>query len=308
MSVLENFPMVSQRDGDPNQDFDCVPTSIAAAMEWLTGQTFTGGEIKDAVYGRNYTGGTGAIAYVDYCAARGVTLAPINGNGNELVASLHSELVDQHPVLITEPDPYASGWTHVCVAFKDDAGSITVLDPWIEQPVTKSNAEWASQLLDNQIWKLEKAMLPIHEAAHFFTDLGNNVWKCTNGNHLGHGMLGYYCRTGPTPLFGLTLLGLPLSEEISVPGHNGVVLQIFERGVLAYDPAHVLDHPPGAGDVYTMHIDSGLGLTQLAQFLPTTAPGPSTSPNITTLISDLQALQTTTSTGFAKVPADLGKS
>lgn len=31
MPVLENFPMLSQRDGNVNQDFDCVPTSIAAA-------------------------------------------------------------------------------------------------------------------------------------------------------------------------------------------------------------------------------------------------------------------------------------
>ena len=306
MSVLANFPMISQRDGDANQDYDCVPASIAAAMQWLTGQKHTAREIKDAVYKPDFVGGTAAIAYVDYCAARGVILAPVNGDGHALVAALHSALANQHPALITESDPYASGWTHVCVAYRDNANSITVLDPWIDQPVTKSDAEWASQLLDNQIWTLEKAMLVINEVSRYFTDLGNDVWKCENGHLLGHGILGYYCRTGSAPLFGLTLFGLPKTNEIGVPGHPGVVLQVFERGVLVYDPGHVLDNPPGSSDVYTMHIDSGPGLAQLAGFLP--APTPQTSPNIAAIISELQALQTATDAGLAKVLADLGKS
>jgi hypothetical protein len=306
MAELANFPMISQRDGDVNASLDCVPASIAACMQWLTGQHYTASEIKDAVYGTGYTGGTAASAYVDYCAARGVILSPVNGDGIALVAALHNALAEQHPALITEPDPYASGWTHVCAAYQDDASSITVMDPWIDQPVTKSDAAWAAQLQFNQIWTLEKAMLTIHEATQFFTDLGNNVWKCANGNHLGHGMLGYYCRTGPAPLFGLTLLGLPLTEEIAVAGQKGVVLQVFERGVLTYDPAHVLDHPPGAGDVYTTRLDSGPALAQLSRFLP--APTPQPAPGNNTIISELQALRTTIETGLARVLADLGKS
>ncbi len=65
------------------------------------------------------------------------------------------------------------------------------------------------------------------------------------------------------------------------------VYQRFERGVLAYDPQHVINSPPGAGDVYCMHIDSGLGqdprISQLqaliaqlqqpaSQTLPTASP------------------------------------
>lgn len=161
MSELAGFPMISQRDSDPNANFDCVPTSIAACLQWLTGQKFSGGEIKDAVYGRNYTGGTAARAYVDYCASHGVTLAPINGTGAALVTALHGALAEQHPCLITEPDPYAAGWTHVCAAYKDTSSSITVMDPWIDAPVTKSDAAWASQLEFNQIWVLKRSdMIP----------------------------------------------------------------------------------------------------------------------------------------------------
>lgn len=148
-------------------------------------------------------------------------------------------------------------------------------------------------------------MLTINEAAPFFTDTGSNVWKCTSGKHLGHGMLDYYCRAGSLPLFGLTLLGLPLTEEIGVTGHPGVVLQVFERGVLACDPAHVLDYPPGAGDVYTMHLDSGPALAQIVHFLPTSVQSVS---HAVALIDEVQALQSAIQTGLARVLTDLDQS
>ena len=176
---LANFPMISQRDGDANADFDCVPASIAACMQWLTSTHYTASEIKDAVYGATYTGGTAATAYVAYCAARGVKLAPVNGNGSALVTALRASLAAQHPALITEPDPYmptSSGFSHVCAAYKCDATTITVMDPWIDKPVTKSDAEWASELEFNQIWTLEKHM-PVPTG---WTDK-NNTLTAANG-------------------------------------------------------------------------------------------------------------------------------
>jgi len=158
MPELTGFPMLSQRDGDINQDYNCVPTSIASALSWLTGKSYRGGTIKDLVYGQAYVGGTAASAYVAYCASQGIKLEPINGSGEQLVAALHTEIAAEHPCLITEPDPYSVGWTHVCCAYKCDSGSVTVMDPWISVPVWKSDAQWATQLADNQIWRLEKAM------------------------------------------------------------------------------------------------------------------------------------------------------
>jgi hypothetical protein len=155
MSQLANFPMLSQRDGDINATDDCVPASIAACLEWLTGRQYSAREVKDAVYGPAYTGGTAAFEYVSYCREQGVNLEPISGNGAELVADLHKIVASNRPALITEPDPYEAGWSHVCAAYREDDGSITVMDPWIDQPVTKVDSTWASQLEDNQIWLME---------------------------------------------------------------------------------------------------------------------------------------------------------
>lgn len=157
MTTLQHFPMVSQRDGDINADFDCVPASIAACLSYLTGRHYKASEVKDSVYGTPYTGGTAAIKYVDYCAAQGVRLAPIDGSAAQLVASIKSFIASGHPCIITEPDPYLAGWLHVCAAFACDSASITVMDPWIDAPVKKSDGAWVSQIVGNEVWMLERS-------------------------------------------------------------------------------------------------------------------------------------------------------
>jgi hypothetical protein len=292
---LANFPMISQRDGDANQNYDCVPASIAACLTWLTGKPYTARQIKDAVYGPGYVGGTAAEAYIDYCAAQGVKLFPVDGSGSALVVALRNAIAAGHPALITEPDPYAAGWTHVCAAYKFDNTSITVMDPWIDQPVTKADSTWAAQLQENQIWVVEKAMLDISAVSHYFTDQGNSVWKCIQtGCLLGHGMLGFF-RSQSAPL---ALLGLPRTNELAIPGHPGVVLQVFERAVLCYDPAHTIDNPPGAGDVYALHIDQATS-PAVAQILTLLGIQPATpTVNTTDLIAQFHAIQAAATAGL----------
>lgn len=95
--------------------------------------------------------------------------------------------------------------------------------------------------------------------ASHFSGTDNTMWQCKdNGFVVGHAILDFYRSFGGTALCGLTFLGLPTSNEQGV-GHPGVVYQRFERGILCYDPGHVLDNPPGSGSVYLMHIDSGIG-------------------------------------------------
>jgi N-acetyl-anhydromuramyl-L-alanine amidase AmpD len=95
--------------------------------------------------------------------------------------------------------------------------------------------------------------------ASHFSGADNTMWTCKdNGFIVGHAILDFYRSFGGTALCGLTFLGLPRSNEQGV-GHPGVVYQRFERGILCYDPGHVLDMPPGSGSVYLMHIDSGIG-------------------------------------------------
>lgn len=159
MPELMNFPIVSQRDNDPNAEFDCVPASIAMGLRYLTGGQYTARQIKDAVYGESYVGGTAASAYVSYCASQGVKLAPVDGSGMALVEAINNAIAAGHPVLITEPDPYlppGSGFTHVCIAYKSENNQITVMDPWIAAPVTKADSAWSEQLQDNQIWTMQK--------------------------------------------------------------------------------------------------------------------------------------------------------
>lgn len=155
---LSSFPHISQRDGDINSVDDCVAACVAMGLEFLTGRKYTAGEIKDAVYGSAYTGGTAAVNYEAYCAGQGVSLSPINGNGQQLVAALKAEISAGHPCVVTEPDPYEAGWSHCCAAyaFNTDQATITVVDPWIDADVTKSDATWAAQLLYSQIWTMRR--------------------------------------------------------------------------------------------------------------------------------------------------------
>lgn len=156
MNELPNFPHISQRDGDINSVDDCVAACVAMGLEYLTGKKYTAGEIKDAVYGPSYTGGTAAVEYVSYCKSQGVTLSAINGNPAQLVSALKAQISAGHPCIVTEPDPYEAGWSHCCAAyaFNSDAQTITVVDPWIDRDVTRTDASWQSQLLYSQIWTM----------------------------------------------------------------------------------------------------------------------------------------------------------
>src|SRR5436305_13183941 len=140
MTELPNFPIVSQLDGSNNAEMDCVPASIAAGLEYLTKKTFTGGQIKDAVYGRSYTGGTEIRAYVEYCEKVGIKLEEVHGTGAQLTNVIKECIVDGWPVLGTEPDPYANpslGWTHVIIfyGFNEVDNTLTAMDPFIAKPI-----------------------------------------------------------------------------------------------------------------------------------------------------------------------------
>lgn len=161
--LLANFPHLNQLadTSEVNREFDCVPTSIAACLQWLLNKPFDGGAIKDAVYGKAYTGSTAAANYVSFCEKQGVRLFALNGTPAQLVADIKAQLQQQHPLIGTEPDPYANpslGWSHV-VAFigcDEPAGTITCLDPFGGHIITLSDAEWEKRLLFHQVWSFQK--------------------------------------------------------------------------------------------------------------------------------------------------------
>lgn len=145
----------------------------------------------------------------------------------------------------------------------DDITGITghfAIDP-VNRARCPGNFPW--QELWNYLQQPQEGTMAIDltngTVASHFSGTDNTMWTCKdNGFVIGHAILDFYRAFGGTALCGLTFLGLPTSNEQGV-GHPGVVYQRFERAVLCYDPQHILDLPPGAGDVYCMHIDSGIG-------------------------------------------------
>ncbi len=162
IQYLPNFPMKSQRRSpDKNQDFNCVPTTLASMLQFLTGRDYEPNQVKDAVYGPNYVGPTAAGEYVTYCTQQGVHLFPVQGNATNLIWLAHQALIVGHPVILTEPDPYVPasyGWSHVVVFYGSDRGRLTAMDPWTGAPLTRSDPEWAGLLQFSEIWIGERIM------------------------------------------------------------------------------------------------------------------------------------------------------
>lgn len=267
MPELTSFPMKSQlADTDINRLFDCVPTSIASCLQYLTSKSFDGAAVKDQVYGVGYQGPTDPSQYVAYCLQHNVVMYVINGTNAQLINVIQQQITLGHPLLLTEADTYVDpslGFTHVTAAFKCDSASITVMDPFIGRPLAKSNEKWQQDLRSNQVWVLERIeVLSIQQAQEFFTEVQpDQVWKCKQtGFTVSHGILAYYRACTNKDLNGLSQYGLPISTEESVPNTTGCTLQRFERGVLFWDSGHVLDRVPGiSGACYPAHIDKGPG-------------------------------------------------
>lgn len=274
MATLSNFQLMNQLTTttssgavDPNGEWDCVPTCIAAGMQFLTGLKFQGGILKEAVYGLAYQGATSAGAYVQYCAQHGVHLYSLQGSNDELIAAAHMQVQAGHPTIITIPDPYIDltlfpGYSHVEIFFGEDSGELTALDPYIAQSVTQSDSAWSSLLQFGELWILEKIVeeepmiisLSTPGIASFYSQAPGSAWKCNkNGLIVGNAILSFYRMLGGSALCGLTYLGLPTSNERGIPGKVGVTEQDFERATLRYDPGHVVDNPPGSGVVYLVN-------------------------------------------------------
>lgn len=235
MTTLEGFPIVSQLDSDVNAQFDCVAASIAAALEYLTKQPYTAAQVKDAVYGGSYQGNTSAAQYVNYCAAQGVLLAPFNGDNTALITATKQHLAQGHPVLLTEVDPYmpaSSGETHVVVAYACDADSITAMDPYIAAPVTKTDQQWESDLQFNQVWILEKNMIPVG-----WSDNGTTL-TAPNGYTVTLGFRDYVLNNNwPAANWPLEEAHGQTPLELSNPGLGGGTQQVFRWSVLEWTPS-----------------------------------------------------------------------
>lgn len=265
---LPNFPMLNQRRSpDANQDFDCVPTCIAAALQYTlsgTGQVFEPNQVKDAVYGASYVGGTAARAFVAYAAQHGAHLFSIQAaTGVGLVQAARTRLMlhPGQPVIATEPDPYApasaagQGWTHVICFYKWSSTALTALDPWTGADITRSDQEWSTLLLDGEVWCMEAPVPPGAPASPAspgarvipagWQDNGlpqpRGALKAPNGVIVVSGFRDYI--TNPSTRWDSANVPLALESGRaplldSNPGYGRGTWQPFLRGVLLWTAQH----------------------------------------------------------------------
>lgn len=172
--VLHGFPMVNQlhevtTDGhvSENAEMNCIPASIAAGMEYLTGRHYTGDEVKEAVYGHAYTGPTQIYRYLAYVKEQGVEMRPVLSHNPEvLVAELRKLLASGTPAVISIPGDvnrppsdllHPSSVTHVVIAAGfDESGNIRVMNPWGGVWLAGSDAFWASRICYGELWAMDK--------------------------------------------------------------------------------------------------------------------------------------------------------
>src|SRR5215469_6642065 len=114
LAVLAGFPTKNQlTEGDVNDRMDCVATSFAEAIEWLTTKSVTGRQLKDAAYSVRYVGGTSLTKYIDQAndlARRvyGVSAEAWSGEPPALVAHIHSLIRQGYPVIATIPSDWGN--------------------------------------------------------------------------------------------------------------------------------------------------------------------------------------------------------
>lgn len=128
----------------------------------------------------------------------------------------------------------------------------------------------------------EAMALDISQVSGYFLDIGTTPdtrWHCkSTGFDIAYGILTYYRTCTLVGLNGLSQYGLPTGPEQPLQGLKSVVVQHFERGIIAYDPAHEMDSVPGiTGPCYPAHL----------------TVGQATSPTIGSALSTLSTAQVT---------------
>jgi GH25 family lysozyme M1 (1,4-beta-N-acetylmuramidase) len=135
----------------------------------------------------------------------------------------------------------------------------------------------------------EFSMLYTSQSADFATYFVENSltnWTCkhTGAQIFDSNLLAYQKMSvdGQTiPIIGLALA----NETYVVVNGKSVSFQPYERGLMIYDPSHVIDSQPGLGASYLLHWQQVFSIPQLAQLLPGI---PTKIPDV--IVSDIRQL------------------
>lgn len=88
-------------------------------------------------------------------------------------------------------------------------------------------------------------------ATHFTSNQEGDRWHCITADFdVVYGVLKFYRKIGGAPR-------LPVANEQHNPQLD-VIYQVFEAGIIVYDPAHKLEHIPGFDPCYLLKLDSDL--------------------------------------------------
>jgi N-acetyl-anhydromuramyl-L-alanine amidase AmpD len=114
------------------------------------------------------------------------------------------------------------------------------------------SALWAA--LQPHTNESDSPMLQLSEPiGKYYDQSGAAAWTRRGTNIVLHDAnLAFYRQYGG-------IFGLALTNEIRLSQYPDAAIVVCERGILAYDPKRQMDNPPGAGSVYLLHLDKGVG-------------------------------------------------
>jgi hypothetical protein len=136
----------------------------------------------------------------------------------------------------------------------------------------------------------------------WFTASDADHWTCKKtGRVVQFGIKDFYAALSMDGN-SLPIVGLPLTDEISLSVQgNRVVLQVFERAGIFYDPAHLKDHQPGTGACALCHLTDADFLKHVPGFAPPVPPAVDTSQ----VEADIHAIAEAITAPIARALADL---
>lgn len=245
MGMLVPCPLVDQlnestADGGPDEAMyaNCVPASLSSALQALTGKTYDGDQLRDAVYGEGSTGATDPAAYRPYLAAQGVTMWEVTGDQELLITVILDALLDGRPATGAIPSMWATapadpvhpvGSTHEVVWCDYDGVNLTAMNPWPSdgQPgaagqafyQTQPVAWWQARIVYGRVFPMEGNMgVPIG-----WSDDGTTL-KSPAGVPVHGAIRSWVLAHNWHPLL------FPVASEGPVPTYTGLVEQWFADG------------------------------------------------------------------------------
>lgn len=139
---------------------------------------------------------------------------------------------------------------------------------------------------------------------YFTSNAAGDRWHCAKtGQDIAYALLNFYRQHNG-------IFGLPITGEIYLAQYPGTAIEACERGIPVYDPERKFDNPPGAGDCYLLHIDSGVGQQLIAKPLLTSLQGQVDTltkqvADLTSELATLKAQPTTDTSALEQQIADL---